>query len=277
MWIALAALLPIAGALTFVVFGQAQRLWWSFRAGASADAHPKRVAAGLGRELLGFAVAGWWHLRAFFADGLRRPRASTGRVVVCVHGFTQNGTNMWGIRQALERVGRPTRAISLGRFGRDLHDYLPALVAGLRENDEIDLVAHSMGGVLLRMALDRHPELRAKVRSVVTLGSPHGGTAACDALPQLWEFGGLSRRSAILARLPHFGALVPHARITTIAAQHDAIVFPPETCHQPGSVAIELEALGHVGLLTDAAAIACVIDALEPGYASATTVYASPP
>lgn len=68
------------------------------------------------REGIAILTLGLWHLRAAFSDGLRTPARVTGPPVLCLHVITQTGSNLWGIRKALEARGRPTRAMSLGRF-----------------------------------------------------------------------------------------------------------------------------------------------------------------
>ncbi len=206
----------------------------------------------------------WWRVRAALADALREPEGPvTGPPVLCVHGITQNGSNLWGVRRALERRGRPTRAVSLGLFGRPLTAYVPPLERALRElvagspDGRVDVVAHSMGGVVLRMTLAAHPDLAPHLRRVVTLASPHAGTACGRGLPLGSTVRHLGRRSALLRDLPAFPS---STRLTTIAALHDLIVYPQETCHLPGARTVDLHGIGHVGLLTRRAAIQGIVD-----------------
>lgn len=208
----------------------------------------------------------WWRVRAALADGRRDPSGPvTGPPVLCVHGITQNGSNLWGIRRALSRRGRSTRAVSLGLFGRPLAAYVPPLERAFRElaidapDGRVDVVAHSMGGVVLRMMLVQHPDLAPHLRRVVTLGSPHAGTAGGRGLPLGGSVRNLGRRSPLLSELPGFPT---SATLTTVAARHDLIVYPQETCHLPGARTIELPDVGHVGLLTREVAITRVVDVL---------------
>jgi triacylglycerol lipase len=222
------------------------------------------------RELGAMVRLGAWHLRARFADGPRRPRGEiTGRPVLLVHGFTQNGTNWWGLRRRLERAGRPTVAVSLGRPFRTVAAHSAALVARLRAlageaPDGVDVVAHSMGGIVLRHVLAEHPDLAPVVRRVVTLGSPHGGTAGARLAPPSWrvDFAQLAWGSPYLRALPALARVAPHAEITTVAATADLIVYPIATCHERGARRVDLPGLGHAGLLTRAEAHAAVLQAL---------------
>ncbi len=229
---------------------------------------PLPSVAGLVRELRDFVVLGWWHLRAFLRDGLRTPRQTTGRPVICVHGYTQNATNFWALRHALERRGRPTIAISmwyrlapLRWYARRLERRLEHLVHEVPEG--VDIVAHSMGGIVLRMVLSARADLRERIRTVVTLGSPHHGTAAARGIPLLPEVRALRRRSELLAALPHLPELLPHARIVTVAGTADTIVYPVSTSLVDGAEAVVLQGIGHAGLLTRPRALAAVRVALR--------------
>jgi pimeloyl-ACP methyl ester carboxylesterase len=123
----------------------------------------------------------------------------------------------------------------------------------------IDVVCHSMGGVLLRSVLARRPDLARRIRRVVTLGSPHRGTAAARGIPWLPEVQALKRRSAFLAGLPSLSALVPRA--VTVAGTLDTIVYPVDTALEDGAEHVVIPA-GHAGLLTRPEAVAAVRHAL---------------
>lgn len=216
------------------------------------------------REGLAILTLGVWHLRAAFADGLRTPAVVSGPPVLCLHGITQTGSNLWGIRRALEARGRPTRAVSFGRWpaGRQhLVGLLGPEIERLAERSptgRVDVVAHSLGGVVLRLVLADRPDLAPRIGRVVTLGSPHGGTASLRGLPLGKAVHRLGRRSPLLAGLPS----IPADHITTVAAEPDLIVYPASTCHLPGSRRVDLLGVGHCGLITRPEAIAAVVHAL---------------
>lgn len=227
---------------------------------------PAALARYVVRESFAMLTFAWWRLRAARRDGLLHPSgAIAGPPVLCVHGITQDGTNFWGLRRALARRGRASMAVSLGRFAARLDGHLPPLVHALRAlsaeapEGRIDVVAHSMGGVVLRMALAEHPELAGRVRRVVTLGSPHAGTAASRGIPLGGRVRALGRRSELLRLLPGFP---PTAAVTTVAARHDLLVYPQATCHLDRARTVDLPDVGHVGLLTQPAVIALVVEAL---------------
>lgn len=52
----------------------------------------------------------------------------------------------------------------------------------LEEDDEIYIIAHSMGGLDARKALHDHAHFRSKVKALVTIGTPHQGSEVADAV-----------------------------------------------------------------------------------------------
>jgi pimeloyl-ACP methyl ester carboxylesterase len=127
-----------------------------------------------------------------------------------------------------------------------------------RSPDGFDVVCHSMGGVLLRRLLVDHPDLAPHVRTVVTLGSPHAGTAAIRILPPIAELADLRPGSAWIAALPD----APSGWIT-VAGEDDAVVYPQHTAHLPQSRRVDLAGIGHLGLLVRQDVHAAVLAALS--------------
>ena len=170
------------------------------------------------RTTMAYAVMAWWMVRSAGRDGLR-PAAGekTGPPVLCIHGFMRNGTCVWGLRRVLERAGRPTRAVSMGVPLRPITGYVPPVADALEElaashpDEAIDVVAHSLGGVVLRSALAEHPDVAARVGRIVTLGSPHHGTATAYKTALAPETRHLEPGSADLDELPDFAASAPQA------------------------------------------------------------------
>ncbi|MCA9493123.1 MAG: hypothetical protein KC621_24500 [Myxococcales bacterium] len=261
MWMLVAAVGAAVGAL---LIHHARFLAWHARKGRSAP-------IGLGWVWLeardGLPLA-WWMVRAFLRDGLMQPERASGRPIVFIHGYTQNATNFWGLRRWLHAVGRPTVGVSLHHrlapvawYAARLERHLERLVRD--HPDGLDVVAHSMGGIVLRVVLCARADLRAAVRTVVTLGSPHHGTAAARGVGFLPEPSALRRGSALVRQLPHLSELLPHARVVSVAADADTVVYPVETALVPAAEHVVLPGIGHAGLLSHPRAWEAVGQALQ--------------
>lgn len=194
--------------------------------------------------------------------------AGEGRPVVLVHGLAADGCSMWGYRRALAATGRPTSSPHLGGMFRPIEKYahrlalaLDRLMALHPEGHGVDVVCHSMGGIVLRATLAMRPDLAARIKHVVTVASPHTGTAGARGLP-LPEARQLRVGGAYLHTLPPLPALLPNARFTTIASDADAVVYPNETCCVVGGEHHELHGIGHAELLLHEKAVDLVVAAV---------------
>lgn len=223
---------------------------------------PPNVGKGLG-SIGDEAVQATRLVRYGVVSALRRDPflgSNLGPTVVCVHGYTMNGSNFRALRTALFACGRSSRAVSLGWPGRPVAAYAPGLAEALGAVEgPLDIVAHSMGGVVLRVVLKAHPEIACRVRRIATLGTPHHGTAGARGWLMRWlpEPSDLHRRSPFLAELPHLTALAPQAEVLTVGGAVDLVVYPPETTMAPGARHLVLP-VGHLGLVVDPAVAAQV-------------------
>ena len=236
--------------------------------GSDVGLDPATMALRLANEARSYARLASWYPRWPLEEGWRPHAQPTGRPVLAIHGFTQNATNFVAIRRALELGGRPTGAVSLGIPGRRVRAYAPRLIRSLEtiletSPDGVDVIAHSMGGIVLRVVLHDRPDLAKAVRTVVTLGSPHRGTAMTRGLPTflLPETFDLHRRADLHRDVPGLLDLAPQVALTTFAGDFDAIVYPRETCHIEGAVNIDLP-VGHAGLLVHPASVLAVANAI---------------
>ncbi len=120
---------------------------------------------------------------------LARPEHLAPLPVILVHGlfgFDRMGIAgakldyFRGIAKHLETLGchahavKLPRALSVPERARELCDAIAAL-----GHEQVDLIAHSMGGLDARYAL-AHLGLASRVRSLVTVGTPHRGTPIAD-------------------------------------------------------------------------------------------------
>jgi pimeloyl-ACP methyl ester carboxylesterase len=157
--------------------------------------------------------------------------AATGDVVVFLHGLIETEA-FWALGKRptySQRLGadigvtgveiRYNTGLHISDNGRLLAELLDQMVAAWPVPvTSISLVGHSMGGLVIRSACavpDR--TWVERVRTVVTLGTPHTGaplekvahfgSAALSALPETRPFGSLLRRRSTGIRDLRFGSL----------------------------------------------------------------------
>lgn len=126
------------------------------------------------------------------------------------------------------------------------------LAAFLREvlevtgEPQVDIVAHSLGGVTALVAIVDH-DLGRQVRNLVTMGSPLGGTYAARLgnTPVTWD---LRPGSPFLERLRE-SPLPAGVRATSFWSSADLIILPPESAKLPGSRQVEMTPFTHYGYL----------------------------
>lgn len=191
------------------------------------------------------------------------------RPIIVLHGYAMNRANFAVLAWRLARAGLgPIYGFEYWTLGRTAAAArkLGWFVDEVREATgaaEVDLVGHSMGGVVARyyvQLLGGDPH----VRNVVTLGSPHHGTdlsaiGVGHANRELFHGSKLVQRLA-LAPAPQ------HARLLAIASRADAMV--PGGRQPPLAAAAEtvlFDDLGHVALLASKRVAAILIDRLGRG------------
>lgn len=128
--------------------------------------------------------------------------------------------------------------------------------------EEVDIVAHSMGGLATRWYLRTHPD--APVRRVAFLGSPHRGTLAAHLA---WGEG----RQEMMPDSPFLDTLNAEApaplgvEAVTVRTAVDTHIVPGESATLPGVVDHELCCPTHPGLIRDDDVFEIVLEFLERG------------
>jgi triacylglycerol esterase/lipase EstA (alpha/beta hydrolase family) len=183
-----------------------------------------------------------------------------------VHGFVCN-RGLWTpwLRQ-LRTAGVPFIALNLEPVFGSIDDYPPLIEAAVQQLERATgekplLVGHSMGGLAIRAWLARHAA-DARVRGVLTLGSPHQGT---------W----LAKLSHITANtrqmrpggewLTQLAAAEPASRrelFLCVWGHGDNIVFPASNARLPGARECHIRATAHIDLVHHPAVRALLWEAL---------------
>jgi pimeloyl-ACP methyl ester carboxylesterase len=187
------------------------------------------------------------HQGAGIARGKRHP-------VVLLHGFAMNRTNwIWLGRRLAKRGIGPLYGTSyfspqsVRRSAEQLSRFIDRVCAH-QQCERVDIVAHSLGGVVARYYIERLGGDKV-IGRIVTIGSPHRGTiiARLGALfPSAREtlhnssfyndLGPLARRE--------------HIAFTSVWSRADAIIEPPESSSiAPAGEDCIFEDLGHLSLL----------------------------
>ncbi len=180
-------------------------------------------------------------------------RGKGPRPIIVLHGYAMNRANFVPLAYRLARAGLgPVLGFEYWTLGRTAAAarQLGWFVDEVREATgaaEVDLIGHSMGGVVARYYVtlaggDPH------VKNLVTLGSPHHGTDVSAV-----GVGHANRELVVGSKLLARVAAAPapqHARLTVIASRADALVPGARQQALPGAETVMFDDLGHVALLT---------------------------
>jgi pimeloyl-ACP methyl ester carboxylesterase len=211
-----------------------------------SDRSPSRI---IGGELLAFAASS-----VLYPFGIRATRARTARrreqrTVVLVHGYLGNRSSFYPLSLYLKARGFGQQlsfgysgASGVERAALELRDFLGRRVRGGR----IDLVCHSLGGVIACMYLQMLGGAR-RVDRCITLGTPHRGTYNA-----YWLLSRVGRElrpdSRLLERLESTRGAASAVRFSSIVAGSDNIVIPRVFSAMDEDV-VQVPDLGHLGLL----------------------------
>jgi len=200
----------------------------------------------------------------FIPSAHRPKRARDLRTLVFVHGLGATRSSLFPLQGYLWMMGYrrqysfnyKTRD-SIEQMALDLKRRLARNVRGGR----IDLIGHSLGGVIAREYVQRLGGAR-RVDRVITIASPHHGTHASVYVPTrlVQQLGPASPALKRLAELP-----VPNdVAFTSLAAGRDLMVLPADSALLPFGDAQMYADLGHLEITLSPRVFARVHQALEP-------------
>ncbi|MFH8664586.1 lipase family alpha/beta hydrolase [Streptomyces anulatus] len=207
--------------------------------------------------------------------------------VVLLHGFIDNRSAFVVLRRALTRHGhRHLESLNYSPLTRDIRAAADLLGLHVEEicartgHSRVDVVGHSLGGLIARYYVQRLGGDR-RVRTLVTLGTPHGGTAVAPGAgihPIVRQMRGGSSLIEEL-RTPAPGC---RTRFVSFWSELDQVMVPAETAcvDHPDldAVNVRVTGIGHLALPvhpTVAAAILEALDAPEAGEDTATATGSS--
>lgn len=193
-------------------------------------------------------IAGASYRAATEGEGEARGRRNP---VILLHGYGMNRTNwVWlGRRLAKQGIG-PLYGASyfspqpVRESARHLQRFVERVLARER-TDTVDIVAHSLGGVVARYYIERLGGGR-HVGRLVTIASPHRGTL-------LGRFGVVGSAKELHCESPFIAELgQPAAGVayTSVWSRADAVVVPACSASiEPAGEDVVFDDLGHLSLL----------------------------
>jgi triacylglycerol lipase len=206
-------------------------------------------------------------------------------LVLLLHGFFQT-RNIWEVMEdRLRHDGYGVMSFNLGgllsRFNTHPVDSLAELIADKIEGlagrhgfDRFHIVGHSKGGLVARRYV-QHYGGRERVKSVITLGTPHHGTPTALVGVALMGFGAIRSsarellpRSKLISQLgrDNFPAEIP---LTSIYSREDLVcpywasVLHPKPGEEDHLVNVEIRRVGHSQLVWDPAVYRAVRERLD--------------
>jgi len=194
-------------------------------------------------------------LSPLYLFALGRRQGSGKQPIVLVHGYTQNRVNFIYLARALRKRGfGPIYGFNYFSFAniRKSGERLARFLDRVREETgaaSVDLVCHSMGGLVARQCIRLDP---ARVRKCVTVASPHSGVH--------WWAGpiiGPGGRQLIAGTrfLQELAALPLAVPMLSIYSRHDNVACPGESIsslERWGGDDLAVDHLGHLSILFDA-------------------------
>jgi triacylglycerol esterase/lipase EstA (alpha/beta hydrolase family) len=182
--------------------------------------------------------------------------------VLLLHGYGCNSGYWVHLMPLLDAARISHATVDLEPVAGDIDGYVPLVEQAVQKlcadsgAHKVAIVAHSMGGLVARAWMRAHGT--AAVARVITLGTPHHGTA-------LARFG-LGRNafqmrdnSAWLSALAQGEDAATRALVTSLYTHHDNIVSPRESSRLEGARNLEFGGVGHVALGSNPRVLAAVM------------------
>nr|BAL58215.1 hypothetical conserved protein [uncultured prokaryote] len=190
------------------------------------------------------------HVTYIFEGKARLPwKFPHKNIVFLLHGYLQGDAAFKNLERHLYERGMNVESESYP-FWRDLEKVELQVLNKLhsiceKTGKKVDLVGHSLGGLVSRAIAQKFPQY---VNRVITLGTPHKGTYTAF----LGFFTKSARQmipgSSYLKKL-NSTPLPDGVKFYSIYSLRDIAIIPRESARLEGAINIPIENLGHVGLI----------------------------
>jgi len=185
---------------------------------------------------------------------------------VFVHGLGGGRGDFRPMAWYLRRMGRKRSYAIAFETAQSIPGRAEALAAFIEEilevtgESRVDLVAHSMGGLVARLAIAEYG-IAPAIRTLVTLGTPHLGTYSARLGNS--EITRALRPNSELVRALAKSPLPPDLRAVSFWSRGDLVILPPESAAMPGSRQVEAPPYTHYGYLIFPESWKAVLEALN--------------
>lgn len=185
-----------------------------------------------------------------------QPGAPGAAPAVLIHGFVCNRGFWLPWMSRMREVGLPYVSVNLEPVFGSIDEYVPHVERAVQDAEALGcglpvLVCHSMGGLAARAWLMAEAGNRLRVSRIITIGSPHHGTALARWSP--FDNGQqMQQDSAWMAELAQAERALAgedaYGKFICWYANTDNIVFPASTATLPGADNRHVGGAAHVDL-----------------------------
>lgn len=195
-----------------------------------------------------------------------------GLPVVLVHGFCSNRASWYFFARWLHKLGvGPIYVVSLEPLLGTIEDNASRLAQFIEQiceagkSQKVVLVGHDIGGLVSRALMHSSFGVKRLAR-VVTLGSPHHGSAVIDGIQQYGEnLRQITLKSNWTERMSVFERAPSPVPITTIVSPQDEVVAPQNSAvlRYPNAQNLVLKDIGHYEMLLSRKVVKMVAQVLQ--------------
>ncbi len=244
----------------------ANNFYLSWRAGSVTPPdhalNPLRAAYLFWQEFNSSMLTSSYYMLRPIGMQLQPRERQLGLPVLLIHGYACNSGYWLPMSKLLKQARISHYGIDLEPPGASIDDFVPQVRAAVERlqretgSAQVIILAHSMGGLVARAYLRRHAD--ALIARVITLGTPHHGTALASFGPGS-NAAQMRRDSPWLDALAASEANTQRMLFSSIYSVHDNIIAPQDSSDLPGARNLVFGAIGHVALGRHPAIMHCAL------------------